>query len=634
MKRLTFLLLGGILVSSAARAGQQTGYWQQRFRYTMQVQLHPEDHRVVAHSSIVYVNQSPDTLDRIYLHLYPRAFNPKSVKYREFLHALGRQGRAAGFMKNPEPYEWDLQIQDFSATTSDGSATQSYELDDTIFRTLLPVPLVPGDSVRLELDWTLKVGRMFERAGEIDGQYNMAQWYPKLVVYDQTGWHPDVFHAEGEFYGEYGDFDVTLDVPNNYIIGATGVVTEGDPGWEAVRVDTSMGFSDWLEQAQFPEPDSSRRRVVRFRARQVHDFAWVASPDYVYESGEWNGIQVHVLYNKSHPQWSKVVVQRAEEALRWLSTQFGLYPWPQMTVTDRLRGGGMEYPMLVMNGRESEGLIVHEIGHNWFYGILGNNEVDQAWLDEGFTTFQTRWHALTEYPGGNAPRPWLKPYQQKFWKFTSYYDNDQWRAIRAVTSGFDEPVQRKSYLYKSGANYGVNAYTKPSLMLHELKAILGEPVFLSAMQHYFHLWELKHVDEYRFRQAIEEAAGRELDWFFDPWLHDTRYTDFQLKSLRSTPNPDGTWHTVVKVTQRGDRLLPPVVDLVFRDGSTQRLAEPDFLWRWDYTLEADSPQKPVKAIVDPDNDFLDVDRRNNYSGAMSREILFNWPGMSYRPRSA
>ncbi len=635
MKRGSVLVFLGVWLFSLPMWGSPaSGYWQQRFDYRMEVKLIPEDNQLIAHSFITYINQSPDTLDRVYLHLYPRAFQEGSVKYREFSHSLGRQGRAMGFMKNPKSYEWDLEITSFQVTSSDHIQSQDYSIDDTILKTLLPRPLAPGDSVTLELDWTLKVGRMFERAGEIKRQYNMAQWYPKLVVYDDEGWHPDVFHAEGEFYGEFGDFDVTLDLPTNYIVGATGIVVDGDPGWEAVAVDTSQDLDTWLDSLEFPEADSTQRRVVRFKAHQVHDFAWVASPDFLYESGEWNGIKVHVLYNKDHGSWSKVVVDRAEEALRWLSTQFGMYPWPQMTVIDRRRGGGMEYPMLVMNGRDSEGLIVHEIGHNWFYGILGNNEVDQAWLDEGFTTFQTRWHALTKYPGGNDPnRHWLKPYQKKHWRFTSYYDKDQWRAIRAITSGFDEPVQRESYLYKTGGNYSVNVYTKASLMLRELKAILGDSLFTAAMQHYYATWKLKHVNEYRFRQAIEEVAGQELDWFFDAWLHDTRTTDFELKDFSTTANPEGGWHTEVTVNQRGDRLLPPVVDLIFKDGSTQRITTDDFLWRYSYTLEADSKEKPVKAVVDPDNDFLDIDRRNNYSNGIPKEVLFRWPGMNYQPRN-
>ncbi len=613
-----------------------TDYWQQNFHYTMQVRLDPDqDHQITAHSTIVYYNESPDTLDRIYMHLYPEAFKKGSVKYREFSHQMGRLGRARGFMKDISPYEWDLKIDQFEVTNSDQTQSNDYSIDDTILLTKLPEKLAPGDSVTLNIDWKLKVGTMFERSGKMGTQYNMAQWYPKLVVYDHHGWEPNVFHAEGEFYGEYGDFDVTLDVPNNYTVGATGIVVDGDPGWDSVSVDTAQNFGDWMDSFKFPTADSTRRRVARFTAHKVHDFAWAASPDFVYESGSWNGIAIHVLYDKSDMDWNKVVVTRAAEALRWLSTQFGMYPYPQMTVIDRRRGGGMEYPMLVMNGGSSEGLIVHEIGHNWFYGILGNNETDQAWLDEGFTSFQTRWHALTEYPDGLDPnRPWLDPFRKKHWHYTGYYDRDQWRCIRAELSGFDEPVQRKSYLYKGGSNYGVNVYTKASIMMHELKAILGDSLFTSAMQYYYRTWELKHVDEYRFRMAMEKASGQQLDWFFDAWLNDTRFTDLKLKHLKTESNPEGGYQNTIIVKQLGDRFVPPVVDLVFKDGSHQRVKSDDFLWRFSDTLKAVSKEKPISAIVDPDNDYLDIDRRNNYSGRFPSVFMFQWPGMYYQPRDA
>jgi hypothetical protein len=629
--------IGLNLSVGALVAGSAEAYWQQAVNYTMHVRLNPEEHQVIGRSRIIYHNQSPDTLDRVYLHLYPRAFRKGSVKYREFSQNFGRLGRARGFMKGLETLWHEFSVDSFRVEYGEDWQTSRYKIVDTILESRFPTGLPPGDSIVIEIAWTHTVGEQFERAGYVGEQYNMAQWYPKLVVYDEAGWHPDPFHAEGEFYGEFGTFDVTLDLPARYIVGATGVVMEGDPGWEAVIVDSTQPFESWLVQFQEsrPETDSTARRVVRFHAEHVHDFAWIASPTFLYEHGSWNGIDIHVLYNLENGlDWNRVVRERAQRAVAWLSTRFGPYPYPQVTVTDRIRGGGMEYPMLVMNGRESEGLIVHEIGHIWFYGILANNEVDEAWLDEGFTTFQTRWYLETRYPKGIdfAGTKWYQPYQQRYWRFTSRTENDQWSAIRFITSGQDEPISRSSYLFNSGSSYRYNAYTKPSLMLLELKYLLGDSLFLAGMQKYYDRWKLKHVNESRFVDAMEETAGQELDWFFDGWLHDTQILDYGIKSWQKQRREDGSWQVRLELANLGERYLPLEIETKLADGSTVRNRWTNHLWRFHDTFEYTVPGRPTRVRLDPDLQTLDVDYRNNVTGRFPREWVFRWPGMQYNPR--
>lgn len=633
-----FIRWAVLLLILLASIPAKENYFQQDVRYKMDVRLDIEKHTIGGHSIIEYTNNSPDELDAVYLHLLPNAFQEESVKHREYLQQWGPMGRAANFVKRKESYFSRMEVNHFSVTKNGAVMADTFKVDDTILSAHLQENLLPGESMTLEFDWVHYVGEQVERAGRVGKQYNLAQWYPKVVVYDETGWQNIPFHAEGEFYGEFSTFDVTMDVPIWYVIGSTGVVTTGDPGWNEVTVDTAVSFKDWLKtfKENKTEIDSSSRRKVSFHAQQVHDFAWITSPDFLYEHGHWNGIDVHVLYNqKNGEKWTKKVVERSERALAWLSTNFGMYPYPQVTTTDRINGGGMEYPMLVMNGSESEGLIVHEIGHIWFYGILGNNEVKEAWLDEGFTTFQTGQYMINRYgPAGFdiSESKDIDHFLKKHGRFSSFLDNNQWSAIRYILSGSDEPVSRNSYMFNHRGSYLFNAYNKPGLMLVELKYILGDTLFYNGMKEYFKRWNLKHVNEDRFIAAMEDISGQDLDWFFEAWLHNTRVLDYGIDQWSKTKNNDGTWTVNVDILKHGNRELPQLLEVTMVDGSKQRFWWKNHNWRKKDTFTFQVEKKPRSVMLDPDGQTLDVDFRNNYTCFMPREKQFNWLDNNYNPR--
>jgi len=611
-------------------------YWQQDVHTKMNIELRHPAQELHSNSEIVYINQSPDELNEIYMHLYPNAFQIGSVKYREYLGGQGSPWRAKMFKNGLKGYESKIDVSHFQITSNGNDILDTMTIDDTILKATLSSPLSPGDSLTIYIDWVHHVGKMAERAGYVDGQYNMAQWYPKMVVYDENGWHNDPFHASGEFYGEFGSFDVTLNVPSSYIVGATGTIVSGDPGWESVKVDTSIDYNVWLDifEENQPEIDSTKRREVRFVADDVHDFAWVASEEFLYESGEVLGTDIHVLYNASRgEEWTKKVLAKSIQSVVWLSEKFGSYPYPQITVTDRLRSGGMEYPMLVMNGSDRESLIVHEIGHIWFYGIIGNNEVDEAWLDEGFTTFQTAWYMQHYYEGGNDisnQSDWMK----KYGKMTDQLDKVHWSMIRYITSGNDEPISRSSYRFKAGNGYRYNAYIKPAQMHRELMYLLGEETYLAGMQTYYDQWKLKHTNEQRFREIMSKSSGKELDWFFDPWLHDTRILDYGVESFNKSKNSNGGWDIELVIKQNGNRFMPLDIETILENGESHSQRWENHLWRYSDTLKYNVSSKPINVIVDPEISLLDIDRRNNASSSIPTEWMIDIQEAKYQPIDA
>ena len=643
------------------------GYWQQRVRYEIVGRLDEARAAVRARATLTYVNNSPDTLRELYVHQYLNAFRPGSA-----WSAADQRERRVRFQQLEEPH---FAYERFTETTTvDGvGVTPEYPggADSTVVRFALPHPLSPGDSLRAEFAWEARPSTVPRRQGRRGRHFDFAQWFPKVAVYDRGGWEPRALVPAGEFYGEFGDYDVTLVVRDDQVLGATGVPVAGDPGWSGALKCGAVqptGASYGGVAAQAPSGDSTPLgyKRVRFVARDVHHFAWSASPDYRYEGGvyvrpagvwpqrfpTWDTVAVHVLYRPGDErQWGGGrAVERTKRALRWLEDVYGAYGYPQVTNLHRLDGGGTEFPMMMMNGSASQGLVLHELGHVYTFGMLANNEWRSGWMDEGLTEYQTEWAqgltahdhrsastpldsllasdsggtpdarpAFSARPGGYGARA-LRP---------APAEASRLQQIRYDILGRAEPIGTPGDRFSEFAIYNSMIYDRAALMYGALRDVLGDDAFRAFLRGYYARWAFRHVDEAAMRAEAERAAGRDLGWFFEQWVHRTGLVDYQLRRVRSARDGDA-WLTRARVVRRGEYRHPPAVGVRTDDGRWT-IVQGDALAR-DQTVEVRTAARPRDVRLDP----LDVtpdwygpnDVRVGLDGRGSgrvRRHVFDWP---------
>ena len=495
-------------------SGDTVGYWQQRVSYRIVATL--DERRGVASgvADLTYVNQSPDTLRELYFHQHLNAFRPGSA----WSLADVREGRIR-FQSLPDP---EYAYERFTAVpTIDGvqvPARYPGAPDSTVVHFALPRPLLPGDSVRVHFQWDARPSTLPRRQGRRRRSFDFAQWYPRVAVYDRGGWQPNALVPAGEFYGEFGTYDVTLVLPQDQVIGATGVPVEGDPGWQrALRWGTVHPMTNAYPRVPDAPPAMvpAGFRKVRFLANDVHHFAWSSSPDYRYEGGiylresrvrarfpVWDTVAVHVLYQPGDTAtWGKgIAVERTVTALRWLEQIYGPYGYPQMTNLHRIEGGGTEFPMMMMNGSPSQGLILHEGGHIFTHGILGNNEWRSGWMDEGLTSYQTSWFAgATPQDRPAQPPPTSQPGRTVGYRGRAVRLDPLFAAAlgqqRLVHVGRAEPLGTRADEFNEFAIYNSAVYTRAEIMYGALREVLGDSAFRAFLHDYYARWAFKHVDE-------------------------------------------------------------------------------------------------------------------------------------------
>jgi len=559
-------------------------YWQQRVAYEITASLDEPSGVLSGRVRIRYANQSPDTLRDFYVHQYLNAFRPGS---RWAAADSAEQRERFQHLKDPD-YAFERITQ-----ASLGKPEYPYAPDSTIAHWRLPRPLAPGDSMSVEISWKARPSTLPRRQGRQGRRFDFAQWYPKVVVYDKHGWEDHPLYPAGEFYGEFGSYDVALDLAADQVVGATGVPISGDPGWARAnaRPGTPVNYQrDWypLSATRRAPTDSGYRvagtacgsapgrKCLRFFADSVHHFAFSLNPDYRYEEGRYRDVVVRVLYQPSDSAtWGKgIAVHRTEIALAWLDSLYGKFAWPQITNVHRIEGGGTEFPMMVMNGGPGQGLIVHEVGHNYTMGILANNEWREGFLDEGFTSFQTGWFFERHGAG---------PAYESIEGDILLWDLDRW----------SEPVSMISDRYSDFVIYNTMIYEKGQLFYEQLRYLVGDDVMRQILRTYYARWRLKHVDEQAFRSVAEDVSHQDLGWFFAQWLHGTPLIDYRLDNVHRRRLADGRWVTAVTINRLGDGWMPIDIgdkDTIYTRATGQPLTE---------RVEFITKRKPGRLVLDP-----------------------------------
>jgi aminopeptidase N len=548
------------------------GYWQQDVHYGMNVRLDEVHDRVQGNVELTYWNNSPDTLREVFFHLYANAAKPGS-----YMEQLGGDNRARGYAFKQDTTR-GTEVRDM---TVDGTTVQS-EVDNTIMRVVLPKPLLPGASTVFRYAFTTHWGgmgrmKLFNAWGfkHFDG----TQWYPRISVYDRKfGWDTQQ-HLGHEFYGDFGTFDVNLDMPNDMVVEATGWLQNPDevmPADLRRKLDLS-NFKDkpWNSPPSVITPyQPGVRKVWRYHAENVHDFAFTADPTYRIGETEWNGIQCIALAEEPHASRWQNAAEYAAKCIKEHSEYVGLYGYPKMVVADAR--DGMEYPMLTLDSDEEPGyrsLFMHEIGHNWFFGMVGSNETYRAMLDEGFTQFietmgmgRVGEDTLVESPSRNAyVRRHTDPVLAR--DRLTYYSY-----MHAAVRNELPPINIHSDEYtKQPTGYRM-VYYKTSTMLFNLQYVLGDSLFTAALQHYFAQWKFKHPYIEDFRQSFISFTHVDLNWFFDQWIETGKRMDYAVRGVKHR-NADAGQR--IHFRRKGEMQMPIEFSVKANDGRTYNYLIPN-----------------------------------------------------------
>ncbi len=572
-------------------------YWQQRVEYKIRIDFDHKNHQFSGKQNLKYFNNSNDTINKVFFHLYFNAFQPGSmmdVRSRSLPDPDRRvMDRISKLNKN------EIGFHEINKIQQDGKNLR-HHVQGTILEVELVDPLIPNESTEFYLEYFSQVPVQIRRSGRNNKEgidYSMAQWFPKIAEYDRQGWHANPYIAR-EFYAPWGDFDVSISINKNYIVAATGILEN--------------------------KTKEKNKNVWNFKAENVHDFVWAADPDYVHDilKVDSENLELHFYYQKTNDEmvsnWKRLQDDTAD-AFRYINGKFGKYPYTKYSV---IQGGdgGMEYPMatLITGERSYPSLLsvtIHEALHSWYQMLLGTNESYLAWMDEGFTSFAQNITFINKFN---------EIYNLDF---TNPLERSYNRYYNFIKTGLEEPLSTHSDHFSTNQAYGVGSYTKGAIFLMQLGYIIGEDKLFKGLRRYYNEWKFKHPNEYDFLRIMEKESGIELDWYIDYWIKTTHHIDYSLETKKKD---DGK--ISLSVNRIGKMPMPIEIEVLYEDLSTDIYYIPlsimrgekdnsnnKFIlledWEWvneSYQIDLDDSDKKIKKIeINPSGKLADVNKSNN-----------------------
>jgi hypothetical protein len=516
-------------------------YWQQKIDYQINVKLDDQLHLLSGDIKMVYHNNSNSALSEIWMHIWPNAYkNDKTAFAIQQLENLSKSFHYADESKRGYIDSLNFMVNNFKVMV------QANERYPDIVKLILPTSLAPGDSIIISSPFRVKIPNSFSRLGHVNNAYQITQWYPKPAVYDANGWHPIPYLDQGEFYSEFGTFDVKITLPKNYVVASTGELqNEEEKIFLDALSDSTKKIKTYSDVDTFPK-SSSAYKTLHYIQNNIHDFAWFADKRFHVLASEVElpsskrKVKTYVFFTNKYAEYWKEASKYINDAVYYYSLWIGEYPYNYCSAVDGAlsAGSGMEYPMVTIIGEMSDAktldqVIAHEVGHNWFYGIVGSNEREYAWMDEGINSFyENRYMKLKYSDGTMIPKEkqniLIKTLGLHHFPYGyEHYLSQQLSASDGKAQAINTHAEEFVYL-----NYGVILYTKTSLVLKYLEQYLGVEKFDSVMKIYFDEWKYKHPQPSDIQFLFERECNEKLDWFFKDILDSKEDIDFKISEIK------------------------------------------------------------------------------------------------------